>query len=205
MNIRKILSLVIVSLFVMGGLAFSASNYESENVMIFGPTMGSGGITPPQMIVKCSLGSEDSGAKGDVLVWDVTSKRIADGSGLGYVVRLCDIDSAVGEVDGDMNLYTMFAGVLVTTTSKDSSWISAEASGPEVGYMAIKGYVDAKIDTSEATLGRPLVLTGNTTVASFGTVGLAANPNVQGYRLSEDIGILLEDTETNGLMKVWLH
>jgi hypothetical protein len=210
---RKLLILLVAGLLVCGS-AFAASNYESDNVVIFGPNMGADGITPPQMIVKISLGSEDGGTKGDVLTWDVSASRISDGSGLGYVVRLCDINDASGEADGDMGQYTTFAGVLVTTTSKDSNWTTADAQGPEVGYMCVKGYVDAKITANQhadkiAVLGRHLVLNGANLLASFTTLnapqtGLA--PAVQ--RPSRDIGVLLEAPPTSGisaLRKVWLY
>ena len=200
---RKIFILLVAGLLLCGS-AFAASNYESENVVIFGPNMGSDGITPPQMVVKVSLGSDDSGEKGDVLVWDVTTSRISDGDGLGYVVRRCDINSASDEADGDMGQHTGFAGVLVTTTSKDSSWTNPDSDGPEVGYMAVKGYVDAKIfigGTTSAVLGKPLVLMGSNLVGSFGTLVKA------GQRLSQDIGILLEGpgTTSGALKRVWLH
>lgn len=203
---KKILFFLLAGLLVCGS-AFAASNYESENVMIFGPNMGSAGISPPQMIVKCSLGSDDSGSKGNVLVWDVSVNRISDGAGLGYVVRICDINHASDEQDATIGQYTGFAGVLVTTTSRDSAWTRADASGPEVGYMAIKGYVDAKmVQRNPATiLGRQLVLRGATLAGAFGTV--AESKAAGDWRgLSEDIGILLETPASDGaLARVWLH
>ncbi len=197
---------LIMACLLLCGLAFGDSNYLSENANIFGPNMGSIGITPPQMIVKCSLGSDDSGTIGDVLVWDVTVSTISDGAGLGYVVRICDINHASDDQDVVMGQYTGFAGVLVTKTSQDSQWSAARASGPEVGYMAVKGYVDAKImyrAGDETILGRQLVLTGATLAGSFGTIAETTNA---AYHLSEDIGILLEfPASDGGLAKVWLH
>jgi hypothetical protein len=181
------------------GLATSAyavkNNYASNNVVIFGASGGPSGTTPPTEIVKvryptqCLLANNSGGnvSSGDVLIWDTNS---ADGVTVSKDILDAPTDSAA------------FAGVAVVdiltadssgTTGQERNW----------GYMAIKGYCLAKVDTSEAGTGEKLALGGGTLVAAFQTI----NSGMAGAATSasQDIGVLLSDTTADGLMPVWLR
>jgi len=190
----------------MSGLAFAGSQYLNTNVDILGPNYGQIGQSPPVQIIRVSVGSEDNVAIGTVMVWDLSNSVTDTDGGLAFRVRVCDINSASGDADGDTGQFTQFAGVMVTTASRDSS-------DSEYGYMAIKGFCDASISYSDAKWkGRPLVMTGNNIAGTLGTVdGHAPTARVEDASLSEDIGILLENVGTDPqtgvgqLRKVWLN
>ena len=185
---RKYLSLLL-SAFLILGFAVNAgaiANYASDNAIIVDGSHGPAGITPMTQIVKVRYGILDnfsqSLASGDVVSWDINS---ADG----ITITAC----VAGGSDG-------FAGVLVTTMATAES-MTVRASDRNWGYMAIKGYCLAKVDTSMAASGGTLQCNGSTLGASFGTNAyVAIAPNT----VSHDIGTLLNDTGADGLMPVWL-
>jgi len=179
------------------GLATSAyavkNDYASNNVTILGVSGGPSGTTPPTEIVKvrygytCQIALNSAGniSSGDVLVWDTTS---ADG----ITVSKCITDYP--------NSTTGYAGVAVVdittadttgTTGQERNW----------GYMAVRGYCLAKVDTSESSTGERLVMNGATLVASFQTQVTGA----PGAPISDDIGVLLRDDAADGLMPVMLR
>lgn len=201
---KKIISLLVISLFVMGGLVFADSDWTYENVQILGPRMGEKGYTPPVEIIKICTGSTDTAAVGDVMVWDTAP---SDGSGLGYVVCISDRSSASGDVGGSRGKGP-FAGVMVTVTSKESEWTYTGISGSDktVGYMAVRGFCDAKVLTNWSTVGKRLVMLGAHSAGYFGTIDqTTSDATGNTCKLSEDIGYLLEHTSSDGLMKVWLR
>lgn len=203
---KKLFSLIIVSLFVMASLAMADSSWDYENVVILGPRRGSVGITPPVEVIKVSTGSDDSAEVGDVMVWDLAP---SDGSGLGYVVANCDRDAASGDIGGDRGKGP-FAGVMITITSQETEWTTARGSDETVGYMAIRGFCDAKVDPGQASLGYPLAVTAEgqfITIDQTKTNGAGAvtQDNTRCNDASEDIGYLMEYSSTAQLMKVWLR
>jgi len=207
MKLKKILSLAIISLFIMTGLVLADSSWAYENVTILGPRMGPKGQTPPVEVIKVTVGSEDDAiAVGDVVTWRI-EPEITDGNALGFAVEKCRRGSSEATSTSEAG-HGPYAGVMVTTaTSNDQGggggWTNANPLTPDssIGYMALRGFVDAKIDDSEATLGEHLVLNGHRTAGSFVT-----EDNVKtGRGMSEDIGYLMEDTDSDGLMKVWLR
>ena len=197
MKNKKIL-LFMLCLVMVSRIAFPINNdYTSENITILGPYMGSVGKTPPTEIIKVNLGSDDSCAIGDVIMWDTASAATH-----GFSVRRCSISSASVDSDSTLGTRSTFAGVMVTTTSKDSSktYATITDAGAEVGYMAIRGFAEAKCDASETAVGERLVLRGGAIVASFGTMIKTSN------NMSEDIGICLETPTTDAtLVDVWLR
>lgn len=190
---KNLFRFFLVALFIVG-LVYSAealSDYASQNVEILGESGGASGTTPPTMIMRVRYSRMDNTpqadskvSSGDVLVWDTNS---ADG----ITVSRCVVDSPSDTVS--------FAGVAVTDIpSADST--STIGVVRNWGYMAVKGYVLAKVDTSESGSGEKVQLGGATLVGAFQTVptGLAAG------LVSQDIGQLLNDTATDGLMPVQL-
>ena len=120
------------------------------------------------------------------------------------MVSVCrsNFSDDVSEVIG----YGPFAGVMVTVTSKDAEWTTVSGSDPTVGYMAVRGYCDALIRDDFAVKGSPLITLGGEQAGYMGTIdGGLIGTNYKDTPLSQDIGILLEDTDTSGLMKVWLR
>jgi hypothetical protein len=214
---RKLLSLIIISLFVMSGLVFASSEWTYENVTILGPRMGPKGQTPPVEVIKVTVGSEDDSiAVGDVMAWFVEAGA-TDGNALGFAVakirRGCSEDVSNYQNEG----FGPYAGVMITVaTSNDQGggggWTNANPLNPasSIGYMAIRGFCDAKVDTSQATVSDHLVVGGHKSTAGGAGPGyfMTLN-NITGVSsekgFSEDIGVLLEDTGTDGLMKVWLR
>ncbi len=111
---RKLLSLIIISLFVMGGLVFADSSYSVENVTIFGPNMGADGITPPVEIIKITVGSDDAAlVVGDVMTWGI-QPQYTDGNSLGLRVEKCTRDEMSTNVSTGTTGQGPFAGVMVT-------------------------------------------------------------------------------------------
>ena len=187
---KKLYRLVLAFAFVllMAGMASATSEIQSgDNAVIVGARMGPQGMTPVTEVIKVSTGNETSAVIGDVMVWNYADR--ADG----YHVIRASVDASIGT--------QVFAGVMVTSTSQDSaySYTNPKANSPTVGYMAIRGLARAKIDGSNSTAGERLILNGGTLAASFGTETAASSK-----RLSQDIGILLEDTGGDTINRVWL-
>jgi hypothetical protein len=189
---KKIFSVVLVALFLVGlaSMGYSES-YEAKNAVILAPFGGPEGISPATEIVRVRYGrmctdpqTDETIASGDVLIWDCNSSD-------GITISRSISDVPTGG----------FAGVAVTTIQTSDS-VTVRGSDRSWGYMLIRGYGLAKIDTSESTTGGELVQNGATRVASFGTVDLAGGSAGQ---VSQDIGTLLRDTGTDGLMRVWIR
>lgn len=207
---KKLLSLIVVSLFVMffsSGLVFAASNYTYENVTILGSEMGGAGQTPPVEAIRVTVGSDDDSiAVGDVMAWSI-QPQVTDTNALGFFVekmrRALSEDTNVNEAG-----HGPYAGVMITTaTSNDLGsgigWTNANPTRPQssMGFMAIRGYCDAQIDVSRATQGRRLFPVD----IPEGTF-MTANNSTDKNHLSEDIGFLLEVVASaDGLHKVWLR
>lgn len=194
---NKIKSILFVLCFVMfTSIAFGASGYTSENIVILGPEMGSIGMTPPTEIIRVSTGSDDSCAIGDVMMWDT-----AGAATHGFSVRRCTINDGSEDYDTALATRSVFAGVMVTTTSKDSAvtYNTVAGDGPEVGFMAIRGYCEAFCDANTTEPGERLVLKGSNDTAKFGTVDYSVN------RTSYDIGVCLENPTSDSVaVDVWL-
>jgi len=194
---KNLFRFFLVALFIVG-LVYSAeavtNDYASQNVEILGASGGALGTTPPTVIMKVRYSRMDatpqsSGSviSGDVLIWDTNS---ADG----ITVSRCVVDSP--------NDTVYFAGVAVTDIlSADST--STIAVTRNWGYMAVKGYCLAKVDTSESATGEKLTLGGATLVGAFQTV--TTGTPAAATTVSQDIGQLLTDTTVDGLMPVWLR
>lgn len=194
---KNLFRFFLVALLVVG-LVYTAeagSDYAAQNVVIEGTSGGATGTTPPVRIMKVRYSlmqatpqsSTGNVSSGDVLIWDTVS---ADG----ITVSKCAVDSP--------NDTVAFAGVAVTdiTTADSTSTIAVVRNW---GYMAIRGYCLAKVDTSESATGEKLALGGATLQGAFQTVntGLGANA----VNASQDIGVLLNDTTSDGLMPVTLR
>ncbi len=218
-NSMKKLLLILFACFFMASFAVADSNYTSENAVILGPNMGGEGITPPVEIIKVTVGSEDNVTIGKVMTWNIDQST--DGEGLGFMVDICDrtMSESVGvTAKGD----GPYAGVMVTTASFDVGSTNAGGAGgltfdvtdvrgsnDAIGYMAIRGYVDADMDVSRSTQGDVLVIIGGFAgfEGEFGTSLNITSINPGGFNaLSTDIGILLEAAgSADGLRKVWLR
>lgn len=193
---KTIFSFALLSLLVMsGGIVFGDVSIGSgDNAVILGPNMGPTGLTPVTEVIKVSTGSTTSAAVGDVMVWDYSNA--ADG----YHVKRASANSESGT--------EVFAGVMVSKTSKETeySYSSPKASGPTVGYMAVRGLARAKIDISKSAPGSMLRLNGATVAASFATYQTTLGvQDTALIKLSQDIGILLEEAyQSDGVNRVWL-
>jgi len=210
---KKLLSLIIVSLFVMflsGGLVFADSNYTYENVTILGSEMGGTGQTPPVEAIRVTIGSYDPAiAVGDVMAWGI-QPQYTDGNALGIMVEKNARDEHSTALSVGTYGYGPYAGVMLTiVTSGDTSavsgkgWANSNPLQPQhaLGFMAIRGFVDAKIDVSHAALGEHLAMRGGTLAGSFGTWETIKSDG----GLSSDVGVLLELKSADGLAKVWLR
>ena len=210
---RKLL-LILFACFFMASFAVADSNYTSENAVNLGPNMGGEGITPPVEIVKVSVGSEDNVIVGTVMAWNLD--QATDGSGLGFLVDLCrrDFSTDVGTVTS--RGLGPYAGVMVTIASHDKANTDAggpggitfdatdvRGSGGAIGYMAIRGYVDALVKDAKVSLGEHLIIYGASNIGFFATKTTGAGTGTRS--LSEDIGYLLEDPSADGLARVWLR
>jgi len=185
---RKLFLVVLAALLICG-VAQAAVNTiptPGSSAVIYQTTTGSLITTVSTVIIPVRYASmranDPSLASGDVVIWDTVSADSLTISGC-----ITDNDST-------------YAGVLVTTIATADS---AAKTGNERnwGYMAIKGYCLAKVDTSESTTGAPLVANGDTQTTSFSTVDLFGGTV---GTVSRDIGILLRDDASDGLMPVWL-
>ena len=125
---------------------------------------------------------------GDVLVWNTTS---ADGVSISV----------------DIQGYG-FAGVAVTEIlTPDTNKV--DLTEDNWGYMCIRGYCLAKVDTSNSTTGFEVVPSGNIDGAATGSFGTknyfdAGNSGGAGIN-SADVGVLLRDDAADGVMPVWLR
>ena len=194
---KNLFRFLLVALLVVGfAYAAEASNdYAAQNVEILGVSGGASGTTPPTLIMKvrygytCQIAQDSNGniSSGDVLVWDYNS---ADG---------ITVSKCIADVDGAGDYLQHFAGVAVTNiTSADTT--AKKGIERNWGYIAIKGYCLANVDTSESGSGEKLALNGASRTASFQTSVSGAIA----VGLSEDIGQLLNDTASDGLMPVQL-
>lgn len=193
---KNLFRFALIALFIVGLVytAEAANDYASPNVEIFGTSGGPSGTTPPTQITRvrysytCQLAQDANGnvSSGDVMVWDYNS---ADG----ITVSKCVVDS-----NGTGDYLQHFAGVAVTNiTSADTT--TKNGIERNWGYIATKGYCLAKVDTSESGSGEKLALGGGTLVGSFQTI-VSGNIAI----ISEDIGQLISDTGSDGLMPVRL-
>jgi len=191
---KKLFSVLLVALFVVCFAlpVMAADGPALKNVTILGANGGADGVSAMTEIVKVRY-ARGMGAKeqfygglssGDVVVWDTIS---ADG---------VTISASIADVPTNG-----FAGVLVTDIETADN-ATLNSNNKNWGYMAVRGYCLAQVDTSESTTGVELCQNGATLEASFGTCDLAGgSPGA----LSQDIGTLLTDTGSDGLMKVWLR
>ncbi|MEN6414378.1 MAG: hypothetical protein ABFC84_16695 [Veillonellales bacterium] len=187
---KKIFSIFIAVFLLLGGLPLVyAEAPTSQNINDIYGGGGSTGITPPTDVVRVRYamrGNSVAGlSSGDVVVWDLNS---ADG----VTISRCTVSAAMS-----------YAGVLVTdiATADTSSLIGGSRNW---GYMAVHGFALAKVDTSVAASGEQLVPNGSDT-AQYGSFGTKASLNAASTVISADIGVLLSDTATDGLMPVWLY
>jgi hypothetical protein len=186
---KKIFLLFIAVLLLLGGLPLVYAAPASQNIRDFSGSGGASGITPPTEVVRVRYGASGNSiaglSSGDVVVWDLNS---ADG----ITISRCTVTNAMS-----------YAGVLVTDiATADSS--SVLGSSRNWGYMAVKGYVLANIDTSAATAGE-LLMTNGADATIFGS--FATSPSLGGagtLTISKDIGVLLSDSGSDGLNPVWL-
>ena len=186
---KKILSLLFACLLMVGTAHAAVDIASGDNVVILGSHMGPVGATPVTEVVKCHLGTNASQVVGNAVMWDTTS---TSPTVLGYSVIPANVDGG-----------GLFAGVMVTTTSQESTAQSTlRGSGPQVGYMAVRGLVRAKIDTSASTVGKRLRLNGSTLAGSLAT---DANGTPSLGECSGDIGVLLEHHGTDAILRVWLN
>ena len=186
---RRLFVLVLAALLICG-VAQAAVNTiptPASRAVIYRTATGSPITEAATVIVPVRYGNADDNApslaSGDVVIWDTTS---ADG----ITISGCITDNAV-----------IYAGVLVTTiATADVTDVTANARN--IGFMAIHGFCLAKVDTSESTTGALLLTNGGTQSASFGTTDLFGGTV---GTVSRDIGILLRDDASDGLMPVWLY
>lgn len=189
--IKKIL-VVIVATLLMAGSVYAIESVNSANGIYVGGN-GAPGTPPTEYILVRFCHHYQSAVtpginSGDVLIWDLVS---ADG----VTISRCGANSASGT-----NLRV--AGVALTsiaTGDVNTMALKPNQSVQQWGYCAVRGFALAKVDTSEADTGGALMPAGAAVHGSFGTA-----PNVGG-ELSQDIGTLLRDQATDGLMPVWLN
>ena len=187
-SFRLLFALLLVAFLampVMAGDSPALKNYE-----IVSGNGGAEGISPMTKVVKVRYGymlkaspsTEGNISSGDVLSWDMVSCD-------GITVSKCMVTKGGG-----------YAGVAVTDIlTADSATV--KQSDRNWGYMAIKGYCLAKTDASTSTPGQALAINGSTLYASFGTVDLAGS---MPGSASQDIGVLLSDSGSDGLNPVIL-
>ena len=139
---------------------------------------------PISQIVRVRYGqtgaSHATVVSGTVMMWDTNS---ADG----VTVSVCTSAWA-----GDFAA----AGVAVTPFLTDDNGVYNE-DDDSWGYMAVKGYCLALVDTSKA-------VTGGILVPSDALNGYYGTRGDQLLKASQDCGVLLTDTTSDGNMKVYL-
>lgn len=190
---RKILSLILVSLFIAGvGVSF-ADSYAGKNYVDFSGRGGPTGVTPPTEVMRVrygrmgGVGADSDGLKsGDVCCWDGIS---ADG----LTISGCIVEDAVS-----------VAGILVEDIATSDS-TKVTGSGDNWGYIAIKGFVHAKIDTDKCTTGMRLITAPiendddnwlETTELYQGTVTVGTVTVLSG----DNIGVLLRDSGSDSVL-----
>jgi len=181
-----VLTLAVLMICGIASAAVNSIPTPTSRAVIYRTATGSSITEVGTVIVPVRYGNADDNApslaSGDVVIWDTTSADAITISG-------CITDNAV-----------TYAGVLVTTiATADVTDVSNNARN--WGYMAIHGYCLAKVDTSESTTGALLISNGGTQSTSFGTSDLFGGTV---GTVSRDIGILLRDDASDGLMPVWL-
>jgi len=192
----------------MSGLVFAGSDYTYENVTILGSNMGGTGKVPPIEAIRVTVGSDDdSVAIGDVMTWGI-EPQYTDGNALGVKVDRCKRNCSE-DISNSYSGKGPYAGVMITTaTSNDqgasTTWSNSNpmANRNSNAFMAIRGFVDAKLDGDLCSLGDVLFINGAKTAASFAT---GKNIKHQKSYTSVDIGVCLETRSTDGLAKVWLR
>lgn len=196
---KKLLNIFVIALLSFGLVTdvfvqtVFAEAPASDNYLILG-SGGANGLTPTTVVVPVRYGRRGGGeintlASGTVVSWDEIS---ADG----FTISACNFEDSPG-----------YAGVLVTAIqTADSSTFARNTRN--WGYMAIHGYALASVDTSQADPGEGLypaggvASAGGTPNGSFRTQGqITTTANIIASR---DIGVLLRNTGTDGLMPVWL-
>jgi len=187
---KKIFTILIALLMVAGNVYAGAPPAPAyENAIYAGGKMEPG--TPPMEYVLVRYQFQEAGigaesiTSGDSLIWSTTS---ADA----FTISKCITDNSA-----------LFAGIAVTTIlTPDSSTV--DLTEDNWGYAAISGYVLARVDTSSATAGEPLVTYCDTGGPGLlGTVPTAVLTVSGGVSL--DIGVLLSDGGADGLMPIWLR
>lgn len=181
----KKLFVILIATLLVGGVAFGEGVPQPSAVGVSRiKAVGTLPSDPQSQILLVRYGNRfaDSAkiSSGDVVVWDLNS---ADG----VTISQCVVANAVS-----------YAGVAVTDilTATNSS---VDPNDRNWGYIAVKGYCLAKVDTSDAVTGGVLSTDGNITPGALGT-GIIPNG-----ALSVDIGVLLNDTGSDGLMPVYLR
>lgn len=181
---KKLIGLVVAILLISSGVVFGAEipfPASNDRNIIIESALGGNAKLPTTIIKKVRYGRQGADfAKlnsGDVVSWDGLS---ADG----VTISACITSQNSGG----------FAGVLVTDI------LTTDTQGDNWGYMAVGGYCLARVDTSEATTMHRLVVNGTNLVASFGT----EDQTEAWLLMSEDIGLLLSDSGSDGLMPIIL-
>lgn len=187
---KKLFSVLLVSLFVVlfAMPVFAGDSPALPNYQIFGATGGATGVSPATEVVKVRYGRMGPNIRsltsGDVVSWDIVSKD-------GVTISLCTVSQ-------DSN----FAGVLVTDIASAENTATIGGSR-NWGYMAIRGYCLASVDTTGSATGGALYPMSQ---GRFGTVTGAYYPPISTVGvISLDIGSLLNNTGTLGLMPVMLR
>lgn len=177
---KRFLSILIAVflLIASGGICFAEAP-GTQNLVYFNGSGGATGLTPPTKVIKVRYARTDANypslSSGDVVVWDSGS---TDSAKL-PVISGCIANNAIS-----------YAGVLVTSI----------ATNDGTGYIATEGYVLAKVDTSNSATGTRLVTGGVDLANALGSAGTVDG----GILISNDVGFLLTDTGSDGLMPVWL-
>jgi len=184
---KKFIALFLAVLLVSGtAYAVTGQSPAGQNVVIQRAVGAQRGESQVTVIIPVRYGRSDANSpsltSGDVMTWDLVSQD-------GYTVSICQTDNDPA-----------YAGVLVTPMLTDDTAGTFEDTGRNWGYMAVRGYVLAKVDSGAAIPGDPIVPNGGTLIGSFVTI-----PDVQaGQSLSADLGVLLGTGASDGLHPVWL-
>jgi len=186
---RKLVAFLIIGLLIASPFCLADARYGTDNAVIIGPHMGPAGITPPSEIVKVRYGKmgllgieTPKLTSGTAVVWDEVSRD-------GYTISCAVCENAQS-----------FAGILVTDIETADSTV-VRGSGRNVGYICVRGWCLANVDTSEAESMERLI----TSSARDGYLETASAANVSKvYPVTNDVGVLIYDQGTDGLMKVWL-
>ena len=199
---KKLLALFLAVLFISGAAYADTAQTAGENVVIFSQT-GAKLTDPPMMIRLVRYGKYGDNendfllsklTSGDAVCWNTASHD-------GLTVSLC---SAITD-------QPKFAGVLVTDLLTQDVGSSTTEADDNYGYMAVKGYCLADVDTSEATAGQSLQIsvpdTSSTTITNemLGAFDTRNNVATDNPPVSRDIGVLLVDPGADGLGIVELY